>query len=82
MRIIRATNMVWSKKNLGMTVPYPSDNYVKPNIKGVKKSAPKKNDDKSPEVQLMKLREEIKPKMIFEFFKPAEKAKKKGGKKK
>ena len=82
MRIIRATNMVWSKKNLGMTVPYPSDNYVKPNIKGVKKAAPKKNDDKSPEVQLMKLREEIKPKMIFEFFKPAEKAKKKGGKKK
>jgi hypothetical protein len=82
MRIIRATNMVWSKKNLGTTVPYPSDNYVKPNIKGVKKAAPKKNDDKSPEVQLMKLREEIKPKMIFEFFKPAEKAKKKGGKKK
>ena len=82
MRIIRASNIVWSKKNLGMTVPYPSDNYVKPNIKGVKKAAPKKNDDKSPEVQLMKLREEIKPKMIFEFFKPAEKAKKKGGKKK
>ena len=82
MRIIRATNMVWSKKNLGMTVPYPSDNYVKPNIKGVKKAAPKKNDDKSPEVQLMKLREEMKPKMIFEFFKPAEKVKKKGGKKK
>ena len=82
MRIIRASNMVWSKKNLGMTVPYPSDNYVKPNIKGVKKAAPKKNDDKSPEVQLMKLREEMKPKMIFEFFKPAEKVKKKGGKKK
>ena len=82
MRIIRASNVVWSKKNLGMTVPYPSDNYVKPNIKGVKKAAPKKNDDKSPEVQLIKLREEMKPKMIYEFFKPAEKVKKKGGKKK
>ena len=81
MRIIRATNMVWSKKNLGMTVPYPSDNYVKPVIKGAKK-AQKKNDDKSPEAQLIKLREEMRPKMIFEFFKQEDKVKKKGKKKK
>ena len=81
-RIIRATNIVWSKKNLGLTVPYPSDNYEKPFIKGSKKPAPKKNDDKSPENQLMKLREEMKPKMIYEFFQSKPKAKKKGKKKK
>ena len=81
LRIIRATNMVWSKKNYGLTVPYPSDNYVKPTIKGAKKAAPKKNDDKSPENQLIKLREEMKPKMIYEFYLPDDK-KKKGGKKK
>ena len=81
-RIIRATNIVWSKKNLGLTVPYPSDNYEKPLIKGSKKPAAKKNDDKSPEVQLMKLREEMKPKMIYEFFQEKPKAKKKGKKKK
>ena len=81
-RIIRATNIVWSKKNLGLTVPYPSDNYEKPMIKGAKKPAAKKNDDKSPENQLMKLREEMKPKMIYEFFQEKPKAKKKGKKKK
>ena len=81
LRIIRATNMEWSKKNLGLTVPYPSDNYVKPVIKGAKK-AQKKNDDKSPEAQLIKLREEMRPKMIFEFFKQEDKVKKKGKKKK
>ena len=81
-RIIRATNIVWSKKNLGLTVPYPSDNYEPPTYKGKKKPAPKKNDDKSPEVQLMKLREEMKPKMIYEFYQQPEKPKKKGGKKK
>ena len=73
--------MEWSKKNLGLTVPYPSDNYVKPVIKGAKK-AQKKNDDKSPEAQLIKLREEMRPKMIFEFFKQEDKVKKKGKKKK
>ena len=81
-RIIRITNMVWSKKNLGLTVPYPSDNYQKPMIKGAKKAAAKKNDDKSPENQLIKLREEMKPKMIYEFFQGKTKAKKKGKKKK
>ena len=82
-RIIRVTNMVWSKKNLGLTVPYPSDNYQKPLIKGAKKAAKaKKNDDKSPENQLIKLREEMKPKMIFEFFQAKPKGKKKGKKKK
>ena len=82
-RIIRATNIVWSKKNLGLTVPYPSDNYEKPFIKGKKKpAAKKKGDDKSPENQLKKLREEMKPKMIFEFFQSKPKAKKKGKKKK
>ena len=82
-RIIRATNIVWSKKNLGLTVPYPSDNYEKPFIKGSKKpAAKKKNEDKSPENQLMKLREEMKPKMIYEFFQSKPKAKKKGKKKK
>jgi hypothetical protein len=81
LRIIRATNMEWSKKNLGLTVPYPSDNYVKPVIKGAKK-AQKKGDDKSPEAQLIKLREEMRPKMIFEFFKQEDKVKKKGKKKK
>ena len=81
LRIIRVTNIVWSKKNYGLTVPYPSDNYVKPTIKGAKKPPAKKNDDKSPENQLMKLREEMKPKMIYEFF-IQEPPKKKGGKKK
>ena len=81
-RIIRASNMVWSKKNLGLTVPYPSDNYQKPMIKGAKKAAAKKNDDKSPENQLIKLREEMKPKMIYEFFQSKAKGKKKGKKKK
>ena len=81
-RIIRATNIVWSKKNLGLTVPYPSDNYQKPTFKGAKKPAAKKNDDKSPENQLIKLREEMKPKMIYEFFQEKPKAKKKGKKKK
>ena len=81
-RIVRATNIVWSKKNLGLTVPYPSDNYQKPMIKGAKKPAAKKNDDKSPENQLIKLREEMKPKMIYEFFQEKPKAKKKGKKKK
>ena len=81
-RIIRVTNMVWSKKNLGLTVPYPSDNYQKPMIKGAKKAAAKKNDDKSPENQLIKLREEMKPKMIYEFFQEKPKGKKKGKKKK
>ena len=81
-RIIRVTNIVWSKKNLGLTVPYPSDNYQKPMIKGAKKAAAKKNDDKSPENQLIKLREEMKPKMIYEFFQDKTKAKKKGKKKK
>ena len=81
-RIIRASNMVWSKKNLGLTVPYPSDNYQKPMIKGAKKAAAKKNDDKSPENQLIKLREEMKPKMIYEFFQEKTKGKKKGKKKK
>ena len=81
-RIVRATNIVWSKKNLGLTVPYPSDNYQKPMIKGAKKPPAKKNDDKSPENQLMKLREEMKPKMIYEFFQEKPKAKKKGKKKK
>ena len=81
-RIIRATNIVWSKKNLGLTVPYPSDNYEKPTFKGSKKPAAKKNDDKSPENQLIKLREEMKPKMIYEFFQEKPKGKKKGKKKK
>ena len=81
-RIVRVTNMVWSKKNLGLTVPYPSDNYQKPMIKGAKKAAAKKSDDKSPENQLIKLREEMKPKMIYEFFQEKTKAKKKGKKKK
>ena len=81
-RIIRVTNMVWSKKNLGLTVPYPSDNYQKPMIKGAKKAAAKKSDDKSPENQLIKLREEMKPKMIYEFFQEKTKGKKKGKKKK
>ena len=81
-RIVRATNIVWSKKNLGLTVPYPSDNYQKPVIKGAKKAPAKKNDDKSPENQLLLLREEMKPKMIYEFFKEKPKAKKKGKKKK
>ena len=81
-RIIRATNIVWSKKNLGLTVPYPSDNYEKPIFKGMKKPKPKKNDDKTPENQLKKLREEMKPKMIYEFFQDKPKAKKKGKKKK
>ena len=81
-RIVRATNIIWSKKNLGLTVPYPSDNYQKPMIKGAKKPAAKKNDDKSPENQLIKLREEMKPKMIYEFFQEKPKAKKKGKKKK
>jgi hypothetical protein len=81
-RIIRATNIIWSKKNLGLTVPYPSDNYVKPYIKGAKKPAAKKNDDKSPENQLKKLREEMKPKMIYELFPEKPKGKKKGKKKK
>jgi len=81
-RIIRATNIVWSKKNLGLTVPYPSDNYEKPYIKGAKKPAAKKNDDKSPENQLKKLREEMKPKMIYELFPEKPKGKKKGKKKK
>ena len=26
LRIIRATNVVWSKKNYGLMVPYPNDN--------------------------------------------------------
>ena len=82
MRIIRITNIVWSKKNLGLTVPYPSDSYQKPAIKGAKKAAAKKSDDKSPENQLIKLREEMKPKMIYEFFQEKTKAKKKGKKKK
>ena len=81
-RIVRATNIVWSKKNLGLTVPYPSDNYQKPMIKGAKKPPAKKNDDKNPENQLIKLREEMKPKMIYEFFQEKPKAKKKGKKKK
>ena len=81
-RIVRATNIIWSKKNLGLTVPYPSDNYQKPMIKGAKKPSAKKNDDKSPENQLIKLREEMKPKMIYEFFQEKPKAKKKGKKKK
>ena len=81
-RIIRATNIIWSKKNLGLTVPYPSDNYKKPTIKGAKKAPAKKKDDKSPENQLIKLREEMKPKMIFEFFDEKPKGKKKGKKKK
>ena len=81
-RIIRATNIIWSKKNLGLTVPYPSDNYEKPYIKGAKKPAAKKNDDKSPENQLKKLREEMKPKMIYELFPEKPKGKKKGKKKK
>ena len=81
-RIVRATNIIWSKKNLGLTVPYPSDNYQKPMIKGAKKPSAKKNDDKSPENQLIKLREEMKPKMIYEFFQEKKKAKKKGKKKK
>ena len=81
LRIIRAANVVWSKKNYGLTVPYPSDNYVKPTIKGAKKPPAKKNDDKSPENQLMKLREEMKPKMIYEYF-IQEPPKKKGTKKK
>ena len=38
----------------------------------------KKSDDKSPENQLIKLREEMKPKMIYEFFQEKTKAKKKG----
>ena len=70
-RIVRVTNMVWSKKNLGL-----------PMIKGAKKAAAKKSDDKSPENQLIKLREEMKPKMIYEFFQEKTKAKKKGKKKK
>ena len=81
-RIVRITNMIWSKKNLGLTVPYPSDNYQKPMIKGAKKAAAKKSDDKSPENQLIKLREEMKPKMIYEFFQEKTKGKKKGKKKK
>ena len=81
-RIVRATNIVWSRKNLGLTVPYPSDNYQKPVIKGAKKPPAKKNDDKSPENQLIRLREEMKPKMIYEFFQEKPKAKKKGKKKK
>ena len=81
-RIVRATNIIWSKKNLGLTVPYPSDNYQKPMIKGAKKPSAKKNDDKSPENQLIKLREEMKPKMIYEFFQEKPKAKKKRKKKK
>ena len=81
LRLIRTTNIVWSKKNLGLTVQHQSDLYQKKAIKGVKKAAAKKNDDKSPEVQLMKLREEMKPKRIFEYF-IKEKAGKKGGKKK
>lgn len=68
LRIIRATYVVWSKKNYGLMVPYPNDNYVKPTNKGVKKPPAKKNDDKSPENQLMKLREEMKPKMIMNIL--------------
>lgn len=79
LRIIRSTNLVWSKDNLGLLIPYPSDLYQKPSIKGAKKAPVKKNDDKNPENQLIKLREEMKPKFIYEFYKP-EGDKKKGGK--
>ena len=82
LRIIRACNKTWNKMDYGLRIPYKSDTYVKPQIKGAKKPPAKKNDDKSPENQLIKLREEMKPKMIYEYFLPEPKKTGKKGKKK
>ncbi len=66
--INRATNQVWSMKNIGLKIPLFNKNYVKkPKGKKASKGA-KKNDDKNPINQLKKLLEESKPKRVIDLF--------------
>lgn len=67
LRIIRATNIVWHKEDIGYRIPLMPKDYVKPLMKGAKKPAVKKNDDKNPINQLKKILEERKPKRAVDF---------------
>lgn len=67
LRVIRACNMVWNKDDIGYRIPLIPKDYVKPLIKGSKKPAIKKNEDKNPTNQLKKILQEVKPKKAVDF---------------
>lgn len=61
LRIIRSSNLVWNKHNLGLKIPLMPKDFEKQYIKGMKKPPAKKKDDKNPMKLYEKFMNENKP---------------------
>lgn len=69
LRIIRATNIVWDPKNIGLKLPLVKIGFERPILDGMKAIKKKKNNDKNPVKMLEKFEIENKPKQLLEYYK-------------